>query len=106
MGGSICKTKRKNSNSYWPEGYWDDIWNKYGITKDDYMRMFREQDGRCAICRVEQHRVDRRFAVDHNHITDKVRGLLCPNCNAAIGMLKDNIENMKRAIAYIEHYTS
>ena len=54
----------------------------YGITIEDYDRMYEEQGGRCAICRTDQPGgAGERFSVDHDHETGKVRGLLCNNCN-------------------------
>src|ERR1700674_3684701 len=65
----------------------------YGITIDDYDRMYHDQGGICAICyRVETAQVNghtRLLCVDHNHLTKKVRGLLCSSCNRAVGYLGD-----------------
>jgi hypothetical protein len=46
------------------------------------------------------------FVVDHCHATGKVRGLLCHNCNRALGLMQDNIENIKRAADYLEGATT
>lgn len=51
----------------------------YGINEDQYRAMFAAQDGRCAICARRPRR--RRLAVDHDHNTGQVRGLLCFTCN-------------------------
>ena len=64
---------------------------RYGITAADYDRMYAEQCGKCAICgsgreRQPAHWKD-KLAVDHDHDTGKVRGLLCNDCNAGIGHL-------------------
>lgn len=58
--------------------------------------MFAEQDGLCAICREApaQH-------VDHDHDTKRVRGLLCFNCNGALGQFRDRTDLMLRAVAYL-----
>jgi hypothetical protein len=64
--------------------------------------MFAEQKGCCAICGVHQDNVTKRFSVDHNHSTGKVRGLLCQNCNAGLGNFMDDISNLKSAIEYLE----
>lgn len=81
----------------------------YGLTTEDYTRMYQVQGGVCAICgRPEttpnQHKV-RPLFVDHCHKTDKVRGLLCNGCNSALGHFEDDIERLKNAIAYIESYS-
>lgn len=67
---------------------------KFGITLEEYEALFVAQGGVCAIChRPETSRYRdtvRLMAVDHNHETQKIRGLLCSWCNLAIGYLKDD----------------
>jgi len=67
---------------------------KYGITLEEYEVMFKAQGGVCAVCgqsETTRYRGTlRSLAVDHNHVTGRVRGLLCGNCNKALGLLKDN----------------
>lgn len=69
---------------------------KYGITADDYHRMFAEQNGCCAICGKPETMIDhrygklRRLAVDHDHKTGKVRGLLCYLHNQMVGLANDD----------------
>lgn len=74
----------------------------YGITLEDYGRMFVEQGGTCSICRSPQG--DRPLVVDHDHATGAVRALLCSNCNAGIGMLKESPEVLARAIEYVDRH--
>ena len=71
---------------------------KYGITLDDYNRMFSEQKGRCAICGKQEEKLH----VDHSHKTNKVRSLLCFHCNAGLGHFEENIELLNNAIEYIK----
>lgn len=73
----------------------------YGISLHDYNSMFAEQEGCCAICGTHQCCSGRMLAVDHDHSTGQVRGLLCANCNTAIGKLKDDEETILRAADYI-----
>jgi len=75
---------------------------KFGITLDDYNKMFAEQGGCCAICGDHQSNHQRAFAVDHCHDTGKVRGLLCINCNTGIGKLNDDPALLRIAISYLE----
>jgi hypothetical protein len=56
---------------------------RYGITLEDYDRMFSEQGGTCALC-DKPCATGRRLAVDHCHATGAVRGLLCVKCNSAL----------------------
>lgn len=77
---------------------------KYGITSDDYNQMLSNQDGCCAICKSTETRGAHSFSVDHNHSTGNVRGLLCNNCNRALGMFGDSIPNIENALNYLRKY--
>jgi hypothetical protein len=73
----------------------------YGLTFDEYQAMAEAQGNRCAICRQED---TTRLAIDHDHETGKVRGLLCRRCNIALGLLGDDASQVMAAAAYlIEH---
>lgn len=74
---------------------------KYGLTLDQVEEMYEVQGGRCAIC---QRPLD-RYTVDHDHETNKVRGLLCTACNTGIGHLGDSIEMLERALDYLRCHT-
>lgn len=84
--------------------------NKFGITLDQYNEMLRIQNGLCAICFQPETVIDKRnnkviaLAVDHNHITGEVRGLLCARCNISLGGFQDSPENLKNAALYLERY--
>jgi hypothetical protein len=71
---------------------------RYGLTDEKYQAMLIEQKGLCKICNIKMSPPH----VDHNHATNKVRGLLCDNCNRGIGHLKENITTMKSAIKYLK----
>lgn len=76
---------------------------KFGITLDDYNRMLIQQNGLCAICLNPPKRFN--LAVDHDHKTGLVRGLLCYRCNYGLGWLGDNWEKIQRVYKYFEaHY--
>lgn len=74
---------------------------RYGIGTDEYGALFAAQGGLCAICRAECP-TGRKLAVDHNHKTGEVRGLLCANCNQGIGKFKENRELLLSAINYLK----
>lgn len=78
------------------------LMRNFGITIEDYNRMFEDQQGCCAICSKHQDVGKIRLAVDHCHTTGKVRGLLCLQCNAGIGNLRDSPELLRIALAYLE----
>jgi len=77
----------------------------YGITVQQYEHLFTTQNGLCAICgQPESSVLDgkiKRLAVDHDHVTGKVRGLLCGRCNTAIGLFRDDIDIMSLAVCYL-----
>lgn len=73
---------------------------KLGLTPETYDALLAAQGGVCAICHRRPSR--RRLSVDHNHNTGKVRGLLCAQCNHAIGLLAEDVGRLASAIAYLE----
>lgn len=75
---------------------------KYGITLEEYNTLLEKQNFVCAVCKNE-YPSDKQLAVDHDHKTNKVRGLLCNNCNVGIGMLNDSIETLEKAINYLKN---
>lgn len=77
--------------------------DKYGLTVERYDQLMAEQDGACAICGVAGPEAARwgKLVVDHDHETGEVRGLLCSNCNCAIGLLGDSPELLTKAAGYL-----
>lgn len=75
--------------------------HRYGITHEDYERLLNQQEGLCAICR-QPELVWGQLAVDHDHTTNEVRGLLCHKCNPLLGYARDNIEILENAIKYLK----
>jgi hypothetical protein len=77
--------------------------SRYGIDHDEYEAMYDAQDGRCAICRGKRPGAGKAyFCIDHDHRTGEVRGLLCWDCNVALGKFKDDPALLMKAAAYIE----
>ena len=94
--------KRKQDYAANKDKYRDRLFRKnYGIGLDDYNAMFAEQEGCCAICGTHQCTSGRMLAVDHDHETKHVRGLLCANCNTALGKFHDNQDLLYRAADYL-----
>lgn len=77
-----------------------DIKRHYGMTVDQYHGLLNSQGGVCAICRG-QNTNGRRYAVDHDHETGTVRGLLCSQCNVGLGMFRDSTSLLTEAISYL-----
>lgn len=71
----------------------------YGLLQKDYDGLLQKQDEKCAICKKDFE--TKTPHVDHCHTTGVVRGLLCHNCNTAIGLVKDNVEVLYSAIEYL-----
>ena len=78
---------------------------KYGMTFEEFDAMLSDQNNACAICGTKEPSKnrgrDKRFHVDHDHQTGKVRGLLCKSCNIALGEVKENIHTLKSMIEYL-----
>jgi hypothetical protein len=74
----------------------------YNITLETYNEMFVNQEGKCLICGTHQNELKRALSVDHDHITGKVRGLLCNKCNFILGHSRENIDILKSVIKYLE----
>ena len=81
---------------------------QFGISVEDYDRVLAEQGGVCAICRkpetVKVNGKITRLAVDHNHDTDRVRGLLCNACNRLLAAAKERETTLERAIQYLQYW--
>jgi len=76
----------------------------YGITVEQYDAMLAAQNGRCALCRTDKvgdGRWNKRLAVDHDHVTGVVRGLLCSKCNIGLGAFGDNESTLAAAAHYV-----
>lgn len=73
--------------------------NRYGLSNEEFLALVEQQHGSCAICHTSFN--ERKMHVDHCHTTGAVRGLLCSQCNRAIGLLGDNAEGLERALLYL-----
>lgn len=80
---------------------------KWGITHTELIEWMERQDNRCPICRAPLSWEKRKcYAIDHDHETDTIRGLLCNRCNSGLGMLGDSLANVQRAVEYLEGSTA
>lgn len=85
-----------------PEKYLDSwLKSSYGISLEEYRCMESSQGGVCCICRHKNEH-GKRLAVDHDHATGVIRGLLCDKCNRALGLMKDRPDNLRAAADYLE----
>ena len=88
-----CKEKAKERNIIGP----------YNITLKEYDKLLTKQNGRCAICgaKTSRNKAHGRFSIDHDHLTGKIRGLLCSKCNHGLGLFDDNPESLIAAAHYL-----
>ena len=77
---------------------------RYNISIEDYNELLNIQDSKCAICNRHISEFTSRFDIDHCHVTGKIKGLLCNNCNAGVGLLNDDVNLIKNAIIYLNKY--
>jgi hypothetical protein len=81
---------------------------KYGISYHDYQALLNAQNGVCAICKKPETKMIKNsiatLAVDHDHETGAIRGLLCYACNLGLGNFKDSPENLSNAIDYLKRF--
>lgn len=77
---------------------------KFGITPEQYDDLLTKQGGKCAICGTTSNFTFKNLCVDHDHKTGLVRGLLCLNCNTALGQLKDSTDLLLKAVDYLEGF--
>lgn len=101
------REKRRERRQEDPEAtslmYWkQNIKHSFGISPKQYQQMFDEQKGLCAICERHQKNFKRRLAIDHDHHTGKIRGLLCASCNSGLGKLQDSVDYLESAIIYLQ----
>lgn len=81
------------------------IKTRYGIDAEGYDALLEAQSGTCAICHLPPSE-GRPLVVDHCHTSLEVRGLLCSQCNAAIGLLMDNPNVILSAAAYVRSHAA
>ena len=83
---------------------------KLKLYRADYDEVLTAQSGVCAICHRPEFRkirsdgITRRLAIDHDHKTNKLRGLLCGDCNTGLGLFQDDILRLESAIAYLRKH--
>ena len=89
----------QDNKDWWREQSYQKL---YGIGVDEYNRMLTEQNHCCKVCGVHEKDLNKALAVDHCHTHGHVRSLLCTNCNTALGLLKEDVNIMKKLIGYVE----
>lgn len=99
----VCPSNSKEHKRNWQ------LETIFGITLVEYNQLLEKQNNVCAICGQPEiiiHKQANRvkdLAVDHDHVTGHVRGLLCQGCNIMLGLCDDNIEVLHNAILYLQN---
>ena len=107
-----CNRKQSRERTLKNPDYQIDLHMKsrYDISLKEYNELFESQKGVCAICQkpeTQKHNDKiKRLHIDHDHVTGKIRALLCSECNTGIGKFKDNIEILHKAISYLEKHSN
>jgi hypothetical protein len=82
----------------------------HGLTLDQYHSLAEQQNFSCAICGTipddNYGGTHDGFHIDHDHVTGRVRGLLCKHCNVGLGMMKDSSEVLNKAADYLSRNTT
>lgn len=101
--GRYCEKHHRllhpKSEAYYKRKQRRSLCRKYKLTTIEYIKIKQDQDNRCAICGDKT-----KLVVDHCHVTDQVRGMLCSKCNTGIGLLKNSSEILIRASNYVINY--
>jgi hypothetical protein len=78
----------------------------YGLTIGEVEALLKKSNNKCYICQSEGFSMKEChrsvLVVDHNHKTGAIRGMLCHNCNRALGLLQDSEEILEKALKYIQ----
>lgn len=96
---NVIKSRTKNHNVYRN----NKLMREFGITNDDYEFMLENQGGGCAICGKTKSEEGKHLAVDHCHVSNDVRGVLCQNCNQGLGKFRDDVSLLSSAIRYLQN---
>jgi hypothetical protein len=98
----ISTNRKKDYQKTSEKERWAKLKREFGITREEYVDMLNNQNGNCAICNnPESFNGKKRLAVDHDHKTGRIRGLLCSNCNLGLGLFKDDKKALNSAITYL-----
>ena len=94
--------KYENTEEFKNKSFARTLKRDYGISVEEFNSMLSKQGGLCKLCRKpEQHKTKKKLSVDHCHATGKVRGLLCHKCNVVLGLIKEDVTILNKAIEYL-----
>jgi hypothetical protein len=109
---TICKTcikanpateERKEKMRAYGKDY--HLKRSYGLSREEHTQLLIKQNHKCGICGIDEKEAFRsKLYVDHCHNSGKIRELLCHNCNTSLGLLKESIPTLTKAIAYLDKH--
>jgi hypothetical protein len=94
-------TNQRHHNKYPNAKKKNSIKSIYNISLDEYQDILVKQNNSCAICLTHRDSFKKELDIDHCHIKNIVRGILCPSCNKALGLFKDSEDILKSALQYL-----
>lgn len=107
-GKNVCKICMRKLQKEWrlknPESLTKyAVKRNFDISLEEYKTIFKQNNYQCAICKATRNKGYKNYklAIDHDHKTGKIRGVLCFPCNKALGFMEDDIERLKNAISYL-----
>lgn len=95
-------TKRRITQKRAVRRYISNLMRKYELTTENFVRLLLFQGRRCYICQRTREELEQDLVVDHDHVTEKVRGLLCKSCNRMLAVWNDDVQTLQRAIDYLK----
>lgn len=100
---SKSKTGKGGFRSLCKECSTDAVYKRlYGITLKEARILLKEQDNQCALCDEPLELPSKSAHIDHDHRTGRIRGVLCRQCNTALGKLGDTIEKLEEVVRYLK----
>jgi hypothetical protein len=102
-----CRDCRTTDQQKYRErnGYANQIKYKYGITMSEYNNYITLSNNKCPLCNIEYFSTGSRLSqpcIDHDHTTNKVRGVICHACNVALGLVRDNKLILQKMLEYLK----
>lgn len=96
------RLRNKNYHKRYPYRFYKKC---YGITIEQKKEMILKQNYKCLSCGTDLKLLkDKKVHIDHDHTTNKIRGILCSNCNTALGLLNENFDNAIKLSEYIRKF--
>lgn len=105
-GKQFHSLKNKDNPEYKEKVRQQYLKRTFGISKETFLELLNQQNGKCLICGIGLLEKGTLTHIDHCHTTNKIRGILCTNCNRGLGHFKDNILILRMAIQYLEQHSA